>query len=668
MARMSDLRSDMVTRHVVARGVSDQLLLEAIRKVPREAFVPGELRQHAYADRPLPIGSGQTISQPYIVAFMIEALELQGGERVLEIGAGSGYAAAVLAEIASDVYAVERIGQLAEKAVINLQDAGYRNVHVKHADGTMGWAEMAPFDAILVSAGAPSVPAELKAQLKIGGRLVIPIGPSAYAQELVRIRRKSKTAFAEEDLADVRFVPLIGKGGWEETEEDETTAAPRVILAEPRISNQAAKLIAQHAQEFSTIEEVDLDSLLERVGDAHVVLLGEATHGTAEFYRMRARITQALIEEKGFNIVAVEADWPDAARIDHYIRDRNVPASSWKAFARFPTWMWRNEEFRTFAEWLRSHNARLSYPERVAFYGLDLYSLYTSIRAVIEYLQDMDPNLAEIAKHRYACLTPWEADPGAYGRATVTGAYHACEKEVTQMLVDLLRRQQEYAATDPERFLDAVQNARLIGNAERYYRTMFYGSRTSWNLRDSHMLETLKSAVATRKENKAVVWAHNSHIGDATATEMSLRGEHNLGQLCRKEFPSSCHLIGFGTDHGTVAAASDWDEPVQIMEVRPSHAQSYERLCHIAQMPAFILPVSERSRTPKQLREELAKPRLERAIGVVYRPDVELASHYFEAVLPEQFDDFIWFDRSQAITPLEAGTLVGLPDTYPFGL
>jgi protein-L-isoaspartate(D-aspartate) O-methyltransferase len=665
---MSDLRSEMVARHVVARGVRDQRVLEAIRKVPREAFIPSELRQRAYVDSPLPIGSGQTISQPYIVAFMIEALELEGGERVLEIGAGSGYAAAILAEIASEVYAIERIGQLAEKAAINLQDVGYRNVHIKHADGTIGWAEMAPFDAILVSAGAPSVPAELKAQLKIGGRLVIPIGPSAYAQELVRIRRKSKAAFAEEDLADVRFVSLIGKAGWEETDEDEATTTPRVILAEPRIRNEAAKLIAQHAQEFSTIDEVDLHPLLERVGNASVVLLGESTHGTAEFYRMRARVTQALIEEKGFNIVAVEADWPDAARIDHYIRDRNVSPSSWKAFARFPTWMWRNNEFRIFAEWLRRHNACLSYPERVAFYGLDLYSLYTSIRAVIDYLKDVDPNLADIAKQRYACLTPWEADPAAYGQAAVTGAYHACEEEVTQMLVDLLRKQQDYAAKGTERFLDAVQNARLIGNAERYYRTMFYGSRTSWNLRDSHMLETLKFAVATRKGNKAVVWAHNSHIDDASATEMSLRGEYNLGQLCRREFPSSCHLIGFGTDHGTVAAASAWDKPMQIMEVRPSHAQSYERLCHTAQTPAFILAVSKRSSAPKQLLEELMKPRLERAIGVVYRPDMELASHYFEAVLPQQFDDYIWFDRSQAVTPLEASILVGLPDTYPFGL
>jgi protein-L-isoaspartate(D-aspartate) O-methyltransferase len=668
MRGMSDLRKDMITRHVVGRGVSDPLVLKAIRKVRRELFVPSELRRHAYADSPLPIGSGQTISQPYIVAFMIEALELEGGERILEIGTGSGYAAAVLAEIASEVYTVERVGQLAEKAAINLQDAGYRNVYVKHADGTLGWSEMAPFDAILVSAGSPSVPPELKAQLKVGGRLVIPVGATAYGQELIRLRRKSKDAFAEEDLADVRFVPLIGKAGWEETAKEETTSSPRVILARPRIGADAAALVARHAQSFSTIEDANLEPLLERIGDARVVLLGECTHGTAEFYSMRARLTQALIEDKEFNTVAIEADWPDAARIDHYVRERNVPASSWKAFARFPTWMWRNEEFRSFAEWVRRHNARLSYEARVAFYGLDLYSLYTSIRAVLDYLKDVDPELGEVARQRYGCLTPWEADPAAYGRAAVTGAYQACEEEVARMLVELMQKRQDLAAKDPERFLDAEQNTRLIANAERYYRTMFYGSRTSWNLRDSHMLETLRSVLARRSGSKAVVWAHNSHIGDALATEMSQRGEHNLGQLCRREFGSYCHLIGFGTDHGTVAAASAWDEPMQLMDVRPSHPQSYEKLCHLTQKPSFILALSERSSAPASLREELTKPRLERAIGVVYRPDMELASHYFEAVLPQQFDDYVWFDRTRAVTPLSAGIITGLPDTYPFGL
>jgi len=667
MKGMSDPRSAMVWRQVAARGVKDPRVLEAIQRVPRESFVPAELRERAYADSPLPIGSGQTISQPYIVALMIEALELEGGERVLEIGAGSGYAAAVLAEIAGEVYAIERIGQLAEKAAINLQDAGYRQVRVKHADGTLGWAEASPFDAILVSAGSPSVPPELKAQLKVGGRLVIPVGATAYAQELIRIRRKSKTKFEQEDLADVRFVPLIGKAGWEETAQSEATTAPRVILAGSKTSsNKTSSLIARHAHEFSTIDDADVGPLIERAGSARVVLLGESTHGTAEFYTMRARVTQALIEKKGFNIVAIEADWPDAARIDQYVRVRDVVPSTWKAFARFPIWMWHNEEFRTFAEWLRQHNVGLAFRERVAFYGLDLYSLYTSIRAVIDYLKAVDPELAQVARQRYARLTPWEADPIAYGRAAVTDAYQACEDEVAQMLVDLLHKQQDYAAKDPERLLDVVQNARLIADAERYYRTMYYGSRTSWNLRDSHMLETLKSAMVARAGSKAVVWAHNSHVGDASATEMSMRGEHNLGQLCRHEFASSCHLVGLGTDHGTAAAASEWDQPMQVMNIRPSHPQSYERLCHATGKAAFILPVG-RSFAPQQLSEELAKPRLERAIGVVYRPDMELASHYFEAVLPLQFDDFIWLDRTKAVTPLKART-GDLPDTYPFGV
>jgi protein-L-isoaspartate(D-aspartate) O-methyltransferase len=216
MANRSKQRTRLLRRHVLARGIRDPLVIAAIKKVPREAFVPEQERRHAFEDRPLPIGGGQTISQPYIVAFMIQSLQLSGGETVLEIGAGSGYAAAVLAEIANVVYAIERIGQLAERATINLRDTGYPNVHVKHADGSEGWADAAPFDAILVSASAPTVPAGLKAQLKVRGRMVIPVGPSADAQDLLRVRRISEGEFTEEMLAEVRFVPLIGKFGWED--------------------------------------------------------------------------------------------------------------------------------------------------------------------------------------------------------------------------------------------------------------------------------------------------------------------------------------------------------------------------------------------------------------------------------------------------------------------
>lgn len=381
MSKLEQKRKALVAHQIEARGVRDTLVLEAMRTVPREKFIPKALRKDAYEDRPLPIGEGQTISQPYIVAYMLEALALRGGEKVLEIGAGSGYAAAVLAQIAREVFTVERIGQLAKTASENLAAAGCVNVHVRHADGTEGWADEAPFDAILVSAGAPRVPKSLLNQLKVGGHMVVPVGSDPRAQELVRITRVSETEFDREDIADVRFVPLIGKEGWESEDGDWQTRSPRVVQTRPSVSLSLPALIAEEAEQFERLEEADLAPLLSRIGNARIVLIGESSHGTSEFYRMRARITRHLIEQKGFNIIATEADWPDAARIDHYVRHREVPPSEWTAFARFPTWMWRNEETRAFVDWLHLHNQPLEPERRTAFCGLDLYSLYTSIRA-----------------------------------------------------------------------------------------------------------------------------------------------------------------------------------------------------------------------------------------------------------------------------------------------
>ncbi len=667
MASVEKLRQHLVAEQIEARGVRDPLVLAAMRRVPRELFVPKKLRQAAYEDNPLPIGSGQTISQPYIVAFMVEALALRGGEKVLEIGAGSGYAAAVLAEIAGEVFTIERIGQLAEMAATNLEQAGCNNVHVRHADGTEGWVDEAPFDAILVSAGAPDIPKSLERQLAVGGRMVVPVGENPRAQELIRVTRVDEDEFEQEDIADVRFVPLIGKEGWESTDDEWQTRPPRVVQARPAVSVSTPELIAKFGEAFDKLEDADLESLLLRIGKSRVVLIGEASHGTSEFYRMRARITQQLIEKKGFSIVTAEADWPDAARIDHYVRHRDVPPSEWTAFARFPTWMWRNEETRGFIDWLYGRNLPLPNKAKTAFYGLDLYSLYTSANAVIAYLELVDPDLAEVARQRYGCLSPWEADPAAYGHAALTGAYHKCEQDVAHMLVELLRQQRAYELKDGEHFFDATQNARLVANAERYYRVMYYGSRASWNLRDSHMFETLKNVLEFHgPKAKAVVWAHNSHIGDAAATEMSRRGEYNLGQLCREHFGRDSYHIGFGTNDGTVAAAPSWDGPMQIMSVRHAHSQSYERLFHMTRVPGLLLPLNVGSN--KDLRMQLSKPRLERAIGVIYRPDSELSSHYFEAVLPKQFDEYIWIDRTSAVKPFDVAELEGMPDTYPFGV
>jgi protein-L-isoaspartate(D-aspartate) O-methyltransferase len=357
-----------------------------------------------------------------------------------------------------------------------------------------------------------------------------------------------------------------------------------------------------------------------------VVLLGEATHGTSEFYRMRARITQELVRRSGFQFVAVEADWPDAARIDDYVLGGPRRSSlEFNPFERFPTWMWRNHETHELVEWLRAHNAE--HPEqKVGFHGLDLYSMFTSIAAVLAYLDRIDPPAAAVARERYGALTQWQKDPAAYGKAVLVGRYESSEGAVVAMLRDMLERRFEYARKDGDRFFDAAQNARLVASAERYYRAMYYGSTVSWNLRDEHMFDTLRSLLAFYGPNaKGIVWAHNSHVGDAGATEMSVRGEHNIGQLCRTTFGARAYNVGFGTDHGTVAAASDWDAPMQVMRVRPALEESYEAVFHASGMPAAMLHLRDPRR--RAVRDELGPERLERAIGVLYRPETELASH-----------------------------------------
>lgn len=653
------LRQQMVDRQIRARGVQSPRVLAAMRRVRREGYVPSYLGEFAYEDAPLPIEEEQTISQPYIVAFMVEALGLRGGERVLEIGTGSGYAAAVLAELAGAVYTIERHQRLAESARQRLARDGYDNVFVRHGDGTLGWPEHAPFDAIIVAAGGPKVPDSLRQQLAVGGHLVIPVGSTAGLQQLLRITRNGTDDFREERLANVRFVPLVGIEGWR---------APAPSPPPPAQPTRLSDLVAACAEPFRDIEQADLGPLLERVGDARVVLLGEATHGSSEFYRLRARITRELVRRRGFDIVAVEADWPDAARIDQYVRDRSVSRGDWQAFARFPTWMWRNREVATFVDWLRAHNMGLEPDRRVRFAGLDLYALHNSIDAVLRYLDDVDPEAAAVARHRYGCLTPWQSDPAAYGRAVLTGGYRTCEPDVLHILEQLLQQRLEYVRHDDERFFEALQNARLVTNAENYYRTMYCGAAESWNLRDRHMFVCLDRLLQhCGPEAKAVVWAHNSHVGDATATEMSARGEFNLGQLCRTELPAgTAYIVGFGTDHGIVAAASHWGGPMQRLAVQPANAASYERVCHDTGVPAFLLPLTRPRR--QELGPALREVRLERAIGVVYRPETELASHYFHATLPHQFDEWIWFDETSAVQPLGVNEIAGMPETWPFGL
>ena len=440
-------------------------------------------------------------------------------------------------------------------------------------------------------------------------------------------------------------------------------------LIQGDIETQLAAKIGESCEPFEAIEDARLDAFLDRVGDARVVLLGEATHGTSEFYQMRARITRELVEKKGFDIIAVEADWPDAAQYDSYARDIELEANE-LPFQRFPRWMWRNQETFDLLNWLRDLNQTISVADdRVGFYGLDVYSLYHSIDAVLRYLDATDIESASVARERYGCFEGFDQDPAAYGRAVVTGTYEACEGAAMETLQDLLRGRLETFERDGHRYLNAAQNARVIASAERYYRVMYYGGSASWNLRDQHMFDTLKLLLEHRgPHSRAVVWEHNSHLGDASATQMGVRGEHNVGMLCRQEFGSSAYLVGFGTDHGTVAAASSWDGPMEIKQVRPAHPESYECLCRTSGVERFMLPL--RRRYASELRLGLEPHRLERAIGVIYRPETERASHYFFASLPLQFDEWIWFNESNAVDAAPERPVTGedIAETYPFGL
>jgi protein-L-isoaspartate(D-aspartate) O-methyltransferase len=659
MSDFAILRDRMVERQIAARGLDDPKLLAAFRAVPREQFISPDYAGYAYQDSPLPIESGQTISQPYIVALTIDAAGIGPGDKVREVGAGSGYAAAVIGQIADRVIAIERHSPLVRLAQDRMRRLGYENVRIVEGDGTLGWPEEAPYDVIVAAASGSHVPKSWIEQLKTGGRIVMPIGDPGSVQSLVKVTKREDGTLDREDLGGVRFVPLIGKEGFRDSGSEAQIAS-------------LPQLIADAAEPLPDIDDPAFAALFDRYGDARVVLLGEASHGTSEFYRARAAITRRLVERHGFTIIALEADWPDAATLDRVVRHREWREGEEKAFTRFPTWMWRNREFDQFVRWLFGYNKDKAPGQMAGLFGLDLYNLSASMRAVIDYLAEKDPKLAEEARKRYACLSPYAHNPAAYGRLAMSAGFAFCRDEVVSMLRGLLEMRLELVAKDGEEWLDATANARLVKNAEAYYRVMYLGSEDSWNLRDTHMFETLCALLdAGGPQAKAVVWAHNSHIGDARYTEMGMaRGELNIGQLCKEKFGDQAHNIGFGTHGGTVAAADDWDGPMQIKQINPSMPESYERLCHESGVGRFLLDLREGEN--RRISTGLMEPRLERFIGVIYRPETERWSHYSQAILPRQYDGWVWFDETDAVTPLPGevrpGEQASADETWPFGL
>ena len=450
----------------------------------------------------------------------------------------------------------------------------------------------------------------------------------------------------------------------------------RRMAADP----QLARAIAHVATPLAGTP-ADFDPLLELAAGARFVLIGEASHGTHDFYRLRAELTKRLIREHGFCAIAAEADWPDAYRVNRYVRGGDEPdaEASLRGFERFPQWMWRNADVLDMVGWLRAHDETRARPARVGFYGLDLYSLHASMAAVLAYLDRVDPEAARRARARYACFDQFGEEAESYGRALALGLGETCEQEVVAQLVDLMRRRAEATRAaglvDGDAAFEAEQNARVVAHAEEYYRQMYARGVSTWNLRDTHMADTLDALAAhLGPDARIVVWAHNSHVGDSAAMGWEREGivreqrdEITLGHLCRERHPGETVLIGFSTYDGTVTAAHDWGEPAERMRVRPALPGSYEELFHATGVPGFLLRLDQLGEASGALHEW----HLQRAIGVVYRPRTERASHYYHVRLPAQLDAIIHLDHTRALEPLERTALWDrgeLPETYPTAL
>jgi erythromycin esterase-like protein/predicted phosphoribosyltransferase len=614
-------------------------------------------------------------------AFLVRKLGVPGHEELAMGAIASGGVRVLNQDIVSGLQipeAMVRQTEAAERRELARRERVYR--------GDRGPLDLAGKTVILVDDGlatGSSMRAAVEAVRQMSPARIVVAVPVGAASVCAGLREVADDVVCAETPD-----PLHAVGIWYEnfqpTSDEEVKEAMRLAPA----ASSATTVTDPPAETRSPVDtlraaatplagEADLEQVLDLIGNAQVVLVGEASHGTDEFYRLRAALTRRLIEDRGFTAVAVEADWPDALRVNRYVRGQGSDASSdeaLSAFRRFPRWMWRNTVVQEFVQWLREHNQHSATP--AGFYGLDLYSLHTSIESVLKYLDQVDPESAARARARYSCFDHFGDDPQVYGYATTSGIMASCEEEVVSQLVELQQEAGRLAAAseDGDEAFFAVQNARLVRNAESYYRAMFAGRIPSWNLRDGHMAETLE-ALRTHLaredgEAKIVVWAHSSHLGDASATAMAAEGEVNLGQLVRERHGRDAFLLGFTTYEGTVTAASNWDEPARQRQVRPALAGSYEALLHEVaspQRPDFLLDLRDPS-----VAASLRPPRLERAIGVIYRPETERFSHYFLADLPAQFDAVIHLDRTSALTPLDPDpgweTAEELPETFPFGV
>ena len=639
-----------IETHLRDKGITSEILLEAFKNIPEEFYLSEIIHPYFYEDVRIEKSLDKLEPRVIVIAKMLEQMGIKKAEKILIAGVDSIFVLVILSKIYDEVFSIETNETYANWSKEILKNIGVTNVTVKIGNPKVGLKNKAPFDAILIASEFEEIPENLNKQLKIGGNLLIPIGEDwshailELTERVSNVDYKTKTIRESYYIPRPKHFPLISKNTF--------------------LDDDIIEEIGMNAHSFKTIPEYPIEALLKRIGNAKVVLIGEASHGTSEFYRVRQEITKALIEKRGFTFVCAEADWSDAEQINNYVKN-SYKQQNWMPFVRFPQWMWKNNEVLEFTEWLKKYNS--SKDNSVGFYGLDLYGLENSIDLVVKYLEKIDPHLASIAKKRYACISPYLADPTIYGKLVLNNQLQSCEKEVIKMLFDLLKYKKKLDHS-PE-FFYTYQNATVVADAERYYKSMYYGSAESWNLRDLHMFYALRSLMAFHGASaKTIVWAHNSHIGNALATEMYSRGEINIGHLCKEQYGNSCYSIGFGTHHGTVAASHNWGNNMEVMNVNKSLQGSFENLCHKTHIENFTLALRE-SDAEESLRLLLSSPKLERAIGVIYKPKTELLSHYFQAVLSSQFDEYIWMNKTKAVTPISLSNPI--PDTldiHPFSL
>jgi protein-L-isoaspartate(D-aspartate) O-methyltransferase len=639
-----------IETHLREKGITSDVLLNAFKDLPEEFYLSEIIQPYFYEDVRIEKSLDKLEPRVVFIARMLEQMGIKKGEKILIAGVDSIFVLVILSKIYKEVYSIETNETYAKWSQDVLKNIGVSNIEIEIGKPELGLSKKAPFDAILIASGLEEIPDNLKKQLKVGGNMLIPIGLDWSHAILELTERLSSTEFKNENIRESYFIPRS----------KQIPLISKIEFLDQEITDE----IGMNAKPFTSPLDYPIDQLLKRIGNAKVVLIGEASHGTSEFYRTRQEITKALIEKCGFNFVCAEADWSDAEQINKYVKN-DYKQQDWMPFVRFPQWMWKNAEVLEFVEWLKKHNN--SNGNSIGFYGLDLYGMENSIDLVIKYLEEKDPNLAMTARERYGCITPYLTDPAIYGKLVLNNHLQSCEQEVVKMLFDLLKNKNKLDHS-PE-FFYTYQNATVVADAERYYKSMYYGSSESWNLRDLHMFYTLRSLMAFHGPNaKTIVWAHNSHVGNALATEIYARGEINIGHLCKEQYGNSCYSIGFGTHHGTVAAAENWGSKMEVMKVNESLQGSFENLCHHTKIDNFTLPLREQD-TEDTLRTLLSSPKLERAIGVIYRPKTELLSHYFQAVLSSQFDEYIWINKTKAVTPITITNPVpDLKNIHPFSL